>query len=85
MKYFKLEILSGFRTHFCLFLLTGLRQRTCWGMTGYKYTEELCSSMQISIKGSLGQRLISLNLIFHAISVAVEILTLMINYSSEIS
>ncbi|WJX96718.1 hypothetical protein P8452_77885 [Trifolium repens] len=27
-----------------------------WRMTEYKYTEELCSSMQTSIKGSLGQR-----------------------------
>jgi hypothetical protein len=32
-------------------------------MTEYKYTEELYSSMQTSIKGSLGQRLLSLNLI----------------------
>lgn len=65
MKCCKFEILSGFNAILHI-VRTGQRQRKCWGMTGYKYTEELSSSMQISIKGSLGQRLISLNSIRRA-------------------
>lgn len=56
-------------------------------MTGFKYTEESCSSMQISIKGSHGQRLISSNLLssvtrnlFFFFNYLIDIFFLNMNY-----
>ena len=45
---------------FLMFSSLGQKQRICWGMIGCKYTEGLCSSMQTSIRGFLGQRFCSL-------------------------
>lgn len=39
-----------------IFIFTGQKQRICWEMIGFKFIVGLFSSMQISIKGFLGQR-----------------------------
>lgn len=38
-------------------LLVGLKLKTCQGMIGFRDIGELCSNMQINIRGLLGQRL----------------------------